>query len=334
MPFIGKNPTSGFSTIVKDDLTADGSTTAFTLSKQVASANDVAVFVGNVRQEPTDAYSVSGTTLTMTAAPASGINFYVLHIAGTLESSVIPADDTISTTKIQNDAVTSAKMDTNIALDGTLTLNGVTPQTTYAIQTQTKSVYLSSTDTTYSNLTVKKGSATTTDYLQLRDESNNLDFKIDSVGRMNITNQPRFFAYNSGRFPSSGNIGGNEIFVFNNTNINVGNHFDTSNYRFTAPIAGTYVFGCHMRVANDGSTRVMRIMLRKNGAQQWDLASIGGSETPALSGHDHPGLAGVTMISANASDYFDLQISSELNYNGGFYFDSGTRTNFWGYLLA
>jgi hypothetical protein len=110
MPFIGKNPTSGFSTIVKDDLTPDGSTTAFTLSKNVASANDIAVFVGNVRQEPTDAYSVSGTTLTMTAAPASGINFYVLHIAGTLESSVIPADDTISTAKIQADAITDAKL--------------------------------------------------------------------------------------------------------------------------------------------------------------------------------------------------------------------------------
>ena len=94
MPFIGKNPTSGFSTIVKDDLTPDGSTTAFTLSKQVASANDIAVFVGNVRQEPTDAYSVSGTTLTMTAAPASGVNFYVLHIAGTVESSVVPAAGT------------------------------------------------------------------------------------------------------------------------------------------------------------------------------------------------------------------------------------------------
>ena len=94
MPFIGKNPTSGFSTIVKDDLTPDGSTTAFTLSKNVASANDIAVFVGNVRQEPTDAYSVSGTTLTMTAAPASGLNFYVLHITGTVESSVVPAAGT------------------------------------------------------------------------------------------------------------------------------------------------------------------------------------------------------------------------------------------------
>ena len=100
MPFLGKQPTAGFASIVKDDLTPNGSTTAFTLSKQVANANDIAVFLGNVRQEPTDAYTVSGTTLTMSEAPASGLNFYVLHIAGTVESSVVPADGTITNAKI------------------------------------------------------------------------------------------------------------------------------------------------------------------------------------------------------------------------------------------
>ena len=74
------------------------------------------MFLGNVRQEPTDAYTVSGTTLTMSEAPASGLNFYVLHIAGTLESSVIPADDTITTAKLQANSVTEAKLaDINFA---------------------------------------------------------------------------------------------------------------------------------------------------------------------------------------------------------------------------
>jgi len=115
MPFIGKSPTAGFASIVKDDLTPNGSTTAFTLSKQVANANDIAVFLGNVRQEPTDAYTVSGTTLTMSEAPASGLNFYVLHIAGTHESSVVPANDTISTAKIQASAVTDAKIASGVS---------------------------------------------------------------------------------------------------------------------------------------------------------------------------------------------------------------------------
>lgn len=113
MPFIGKNPTSGFATIVKDDFTGNGSTTVFTLSKQVATVTDIAVYVGNVRQEPTDAYTVNGTTLTMSAAPATGVNFYVLHIAGTIESSVVPPDGSIGTAKLVNNAVTTAKIADN-----------------------------------------------------------------------------------------------------------------------------------------------------------------------------------------------------------------------------
>ena len=100
MPFIGKQPTAGFASIVKDDLTANGVAQTFTLSKEVANANDIAVFLGNVRQEPTDAYTVNGTTLNMSEVPANGLNFYVLHIAGTTESSVIPADGTITPSKL------------------------------------------------------------------------------------------------------------------------------------------------------------------------------------------------------------------------------------------
>ena len=112
MPFIGKNPTAGFAAIVKDTFTPNGSATTFTLSKQVANANDIAVFVGNVRQQPTTAYTVNGTTLDFGSgnAPASGLDFYVLHIAGTHESSVVPADGTISSAKIVTNAVTDAKI--------------------------------------------------------------------------------------------------------------------------------------------------------------------------------------------------------------------------------
>tara|TARA_B100000902_G_C27013699_1_gene766069 strand:+ start:158 stop:700 length:543 start_codon:yes stop_codon:yes gene_type:complete len=132
MPFIGKNPTAGFASIVKDSFTPNGSATSFTLSKQVANANDIAVFVGNVRQQPTTAYTVNGTTLDFGSgnAPASGLDFYVLHIAGTHESSVVPADGTISTAKLQSSTVTNAKINfptkTTMIGDGsdtTLTIN-------------------------------------------------------------------------------------------------------------------------------------------------------------------------------------------------------------------
>ena len=117
MPFLGKQPNAGFATIVKDTLTADGSTTQFTLSKQVASTTDIAVFVGNVRQEPTTAYTVNGTTLDFGSgnAPATGLDMYVLHIGGTQETSTVPADGTISSAKIVSGAVTDAKIASGIS---------------------------------------------------------------------------------------------------------------------------------------------------------------------------------------------------------------------------
>ena len=72
MAYNGVTPSNVFGQGSKDSFDGDGSTTAFTLSKAVKLTTDVEVFVGNVRQEPTTAYTVSGTTLTFTGTPASG----------------------------------------------------------------------------------------------------------------------------------------------------------------------------------------------------------------------------------------------------------------------
>ena len=79
-------------------------------------ATDIAVFVGNVRQEPTTAYTVNGTTLDFGSgnAPATGLDMYVLHIGGTQETSIVPADGTISSAKIVSGAVTDAKIASGI----------------------------------------------------------------------------------------------------------------------------------------------------------------------------------------------------------------------------
>jgi hypothetical protein len=114
MPYLGSTPNASFSSRTKQDFTANGSTTAFTLSSAVASANDIEVFVGNVRQEPTDAYTVNGTTLTMSEAPATGLNFYVVF-KQLEENSVVPADGTISTAKLVDNSVTTAKLASTIA---------------------------------------------------------------------------------------------------------------------------------------------------------------------------------------------------------------------------
>ena len=85
-----------FQSLVGKRFNGDGSTTAFTLDVAPSSTLDLEVFVGNVRQDPNSAYTLSGTTLTFTGAPPSGTNnIYVVHQAKSVGTIGIP-DDTIS----------------------------------------------------------------------------------------------------------------------------------------------------------------------------------------------------------------------------------------------
>ena len=70
----------------------DGSTTDFTLDVAPSSTLDIEVFVGNVRQDPNSAYTLSGTTLSFTGAPPSGTNnIYVVHQAKSVGTIDVPA---------------------------------------------------------------------------------------------------------------------------------------------------------------------------------------------------------------------------------------------------
>ena len=126
MPYLGNTPSTSFATVVKDSFSGDGSETAFTLSK-VATTNSVSVFVENVRQEPTTAYAVSGTTLTFTAAPvtSSGNNIYVLHMNPTTTTTHPAAQALTATTGTftstvdvnGNELILDADADTSITAD-------------------------------------------------------------------------------------------------------------------------------------------------------------------------------------------------------------------------
>ena len=125
MPFIGTTPAQGFvSSVNKQSFTANGSTTSFTLNHQVSNANDLEVFVGNVRQEPTAAYSASGTTLDFGSgnAPPSGVNLYVIY-KNLAQVTTTPPDGSVSNAKIT--AMASSKLSGALpAIDGSA-LTGV-----------------------------------------------------------------------------------------------------------------------------------------------------------------------------------------------------------------
>jgi hypothetical protein len=59
--------------------TSDASTTEFSLSFSPAEAQNIIVYVDNIIQEPTENYTVSGSTLTMTAALHDGARLVAIH---------------------------------------------------------------------------------------------------------------------------------------------------------------------------------------------------------------------------------------------------------------
>ena len=106
-----------------DTMTGDGSDTTLTLSIAPVNENNTQVFFDGVYQNKST-YSISGTTLTFSTAPPTGVAVEVMTFTQT--DINVPVDNTITTAKIVDDAVTSAKLDTNIDIAGTFDVTGAT----------------------------------------------------------------------------------------------------------------------------------------------------------------------------------------------------------------
>tara|TARA_Y100001937_G_scaffold108774_1_gene152752 strand:+ start:2889 stop:3902 length:1014 start_codon:yes stop_codon:yes gene_type:complete len=66
-------------TVTKDIFTGDGSTQAFTMSIEPSDVKNVIVYVDGVMQEPTQNYTVSGTTINFGEGAHTGARIVVMH---------------------------------------------------------------------------------------------------------------------------------------------------------------------------------------------------------------------------------------------------------------
>jgi hypothetical protein len=118
MAFIGNTPTTqGFIPAV-DFFSGNASTTAFTLSRPVASVAQVQAVVENVPQKPGDAYTISGNTITFTSAPPSGTNNIYVYYTSPITQVIAPSQGTVGTAALATGLDVSAG---NVSYTGTLT---------------------------------------------------------------------------------------------------------------------------------------------------------------------------------------------------------------------
>lgn len=102
MPYLGNTPTQQAFSPATDYFSGNGSTTAFTLSRPVASVNQVEVVVENVVQNPATAYTVSGNTITFDGAPPSGTNNIYVRYTSPITQVIQPGQNTVGTSQLQS----------------------------------------------------------------------------------------------------------------------------------------------------------------------------------------------------------------------------------------
>ena len=148
---------------------------------------------------------------------------------------------------------------------------------------------------------------------------------FETNGRMLLPFQPSFHAYGLGSTPTATNV------IYPSTDFNVGSHYNATNGRFTAPVAGTYIFG--WTAIGNTTNDVYRWFFRVNGSTVRDIQF---RQDTAATGSEY-GTNGMYVIpwKLNLNDYVNIYYTADAgtapyaNNNA-----SDNYPRFWGYLLG
>ena len=128
---------------------------------------------------------------------------------------------------------------------------------------------------------------------------------FEQGGRVTIPGQPSFAAYKAtNSYTQSG------IIVFDATRHNIGSHYNTSNGRFTAPVAGRYQFTFYSIIKGNYSNAYYSIQINGvagNGMYVHVSENIGNL---------WEGECTTWILSLSAGDYVDINSNSSINWHG------------------
>ena len=161
-----------------------------------------------------------------------------------------------------------------------------------------------------------------------------LQMQIRSSGAVQKPNNPIFFAYMDAQ--ASHNSG--DALKLDHTELNVGSGYNTSNYKFTPPVDGHYMFhaAANFSLGNGEFTRAANVRLYKNGSAL--TYQIGRN---SLTGYQssYPSTDGTFMVYGTTSDEFTCVVSWETG--GGNFSNLNSSetlhphgTKFMGYLIG
>ena len=280
MSYIGNAPISA--AFLVDTFSGTGSQTAFTMTVAPANTSSIIVAITGVLQDPST-YSVSGTTLTFSAAPPSGTSNISVRYLG------IPASGVTTT---------AYRTVTNTTATAGQTSFTIPSYTVGYVDVYRNGVYLPTSDyTATTGTTVVLNNAAT-----VGDTITTVSFYVSSVlnaipatagsvsstylvsgaalaniGSGGVTqtylgtgvagNGPAFSAYYTGAGQNIAS-GAYVKIALNTENFDTNNNFDsTTNYRFTPTVAGYYQISAQVTLGAIGTPGRGNTIIYRNGTQ-------------------------------------------------------------------
>ena len=153
----------------------------------------------------------------------------------------------------------------------------------------------------------------------IRDETGGANrLLISTSGHVTKPSQPAFSVNRT-----AGNYTSNSVIVWNSVVYNQGNHYNSSNGRFTAPVAGVYQFNVMGSITGNAASVAIH-QLRING-------SATNTVWPIATSSNHISYGNSFIVSLNSSDYIEIMSATG---SATWYGTGNVHNHFSGFLVG
>ena len=242
MPYIGRDIRTGAFRQL-DDISSgfDGSDTTHTMqvnstNVSVGDVNQILLSLGGVIQKPGTDFTVSGSTLTFTTAPAANTSFFAILLGSDNGGTVTPTDGSVTGDKLASNIAIATTADASfgskIGVNTTHPASGAGLDKFIEVQGGDPGVVLRD-DTASDAVELYNAGGTFVAYTGSADA-----FKIDSNGHVTMPKQSVVQVRLAG---TQSNVSDGDTVLFASERFDINSDFNTSNYTFTAPVTGKYL---------------------------------------------------------------------------------------------